>query len=262
MDAVQTTPTRKGPQKPAFFDLGKHVERLVECAGEAFVLAILVQIVGSIVVEMVGGLWREMTPTLPPGLAGQPLAESASSWVPNLGFFHQHRLALIFWGIFIIKIVGALAGGSRSEQPRRAAAWLTKIYQEVSERWFGLVVVNAFLAFIGAWLTQVAQQFSMTSWFWYLLAACLKPAIEAVAGLFNSTGPFRTASDLAAWFTANQVRFTFWLLYWGAIADDLGLPNFKTLGRLIWRRWCRRSTPSPAAERDALSRINSEDNHG
>ncbi|HWW01402.1 MAG TPA: hypothetical protein VNZ64_17025 [Candidatus Acidoferrum sp.] len=29
----------------------------------------------------------------------------------------------------------------------------------------------------------------------------------------------------------NQFKFTFWFFYTAAICDDLGLPNFKTLGR-------------------------------
>ena len=243
MAAAKSTPQRS--PRTAGGSVGWLVETLVECAVSAFVLAILVQIVGGIVLGVVGGLWHDMIPSLPPGL-GKPSLESTSGWTLDFSFIREHRLAILFWGIFLIKVAGELVHASGRKAPRRAAAWLTQAYRQVSGQWFTLVVVNAFIALVGAWLTQLAQQFSLTAWLWYLAALCLKPLIAAMAGVLHAAGPFQTASDLASWLNANQFRFTFWLLYWGAIADDLGLPNFKALGRWLWRRWRRPGVPAAA----------------
>jgi hypothetical protein len=38
------------------------------------------------------------------------------------------------------------------------------------------------------------------------------------------------------WYGENGFKFCFWVFYLGAICDDLGIPNFKSLGRWIGRK--------------------------
>ena len=62
----------------------------------------------------------------------------------------------------------------------------------------------------------------------------------------GSAGSFH---DWASWYGDNQYRFTFWFLYLAAIGDDLGIPNFKTLGRWLGRKVRNRNetTAAPSA---------------
>jgi hypothetical protein len=43
----------------------------------------------------------------------------------------------------------------------------------------------------------------------------------------------------STWYGVNQTKFAFWLLYSAALCDDLGLPNYKTLARRAWNRFCK-----------------------
>ena len=244
---TSTSPPPKESPRSTALTFGNVTQLLLDCAGEALVLAFLVQLFGGVVLGVVGGLLRSMAPTLPPGLAGKPGLESEPWFALNLSFSRHYRFALIFGVIIIAKVAARLVPCARVGEQRKPSPRLKRILGRVSDGWFRLVVVNAFVALAGAVVLQALQQVSLTHWLWRFVADGLKPVIDAAASLILGARSARTTGDLVAWFEANQLSFSFWLLYWAAIADDLGLPNFKTLGRWLWRRWCRGGAPTAPA---------------
>src|SRR5260370_42362938 len=103
----------------------------------------LVQLMGGIVFGLVSGLWREMTPSLPPGLGRHPIAEADSASPADFTLFHQHRLALLFAVLFVGTRWGRLARYSGNEDHRNVAARLKRVSRPASEQWVSLVVGNA-----------------------------------------------------------------------------------------------------------------------
>jgi hypothetical protein len=97
-------------------------------------------------------------------------------------------------------------------------------------------VVNAFAAFIGVMILQFVQQFSITHIFCKALVDILQPAVQWAVSLVPGGHSFEGFKSWAAWYNANSFKFTFWVLYTAAICDDLGLPNYKRLGKLCWQR--------------------------
>jgi len=52
------------------------------------------------------------------------------------------------------------------------------------------------------------------------------------------------------WYGDNQLRLNFWVIYLGAICDDFGIPNFKSLARWFWRRvQANRVNPTTASDK-------------
>jgi hypothetical protein len=217
---------------------------LWDCAWEALILAFLVQLFGNIAVRMVGNVWSRMTPSLPPGLASELGVKSDAS--PTFSFSSRDRLALIFVLLFVGLAAGRLMRYSRNQERRNAAAWLTRITRRVSAEWFGIVVINAIIASVMVPVLQITSQFTLTKVLWNLLGGLVQPVIQAAAG-FLPDGPVAVIKGLANWVSANQLKFSFWLLYSAAICDDLGLPNYKTLGRSLSRRFKRSGQPVTAA---------------
>ncbi len=222
---------------------------LCDCAGEALVLAFLVQLFGGIALGIVGGLWHEMMPSLPPGLAGKPLpeAEASSGW--DFSFFRQHCFAVLFGVIFAGQVLGRLISHSPVEKHRNAGIWVRGILRRLSDQWFDLIVVNGFVALGLTIALGFAQRFSLTHLVWEFVSDLGRPLAQVLAKLWP--GLYGRLEELFNWYSANQFKFTFWLLYSAAICDDLGLPNYKTLIRFVRRRWFRRSRPIPAATNPA-----------
>ena len=101
------------------------------------------------------------------------------------------------------------------------------------------MVINAFIAFGAVVVVKVTQQFSLTHWLWQSVTDLLRSAIYGMASLFPA-GVESAVKSLTGWYDDNQFKCMFWLFYSAAICDDLGLPNYKTLGRFLWRRLVRR----------------------
>jgi len=228
-------PCKRLEKQPARLTFGKLTEILFDSAIEAVFLAFLVQIMGEVAVGLVSGIWRDMTPSLPPVLAGEPAAETATQSV-LLAFIRSHPFAILFGLIFVGKGAGQLAHYSRNKDHRKAAAWLKRGLRRVSEQWFSLVVVNAFNAFVAVLVLGIIQQFSWTHFLWEWVAHLFDPLIHAIAKMLPGHGFLGLIEGLVAWYNSNQLKFTFWLFYSAAICDDLGLPNYKTLTRYVWRR--------------------------
>jgi hypothetical protein len=228
-------PCKRLEERPARLTFGKLTEILFDSALEAVALAFLVQIMGKVVVGLVSGIWRNMTPSLPPVLAGEPAAEMATQSV-LLAFIRSHQFAILFGLLFVGEGAGQLAHYSRNEDHRKTAAWLKRGLRRISEQWFSLVVVNAFNAFVAVFVLRIVQQFSLTHFLWGLVAHLFDPLIHGMARMLPGNGFMGLIEGLVAWYNSNQFKFTFWLFYSAAICDDLGLPNYKTLTRYVWRR--------------------------
>jgi hypothetical protein len=234
------TPPR-AEQRSRPLDIATVTEILFDCAVESFVLAFLVQIMGGVVVGIVSNIWQDMTPSLPPIVKVKPAAESESSTSWELTFFHAHRLAILFVIIFVGKSWPQLARYSSNQDHRNAAAIFRRISRRVSAEWFSLVVGNAFTAFVAVLVLKFTQGFSLTLIVWQAIAAVFHPTIEAIVRFVPGGG---LIAAMVGWYNDNQFRFAFWLLYSAAICDDLGLPNYKSLARYLWRRYFGSGTPT------------------
>jgi hypothetical protein len=239
MDNVLTPPSCPGSAAPARLTCARAFEILWDSAWEALILAFLVQLFGGIAFDIVSGLWAEMTPSLPPLLAHRPTAEAAPGSTFDFSVFHHHRYALLFGLFFIGKSAARLVRHSGKKEHRQAVVRAQRVFGRVSDEWLSLVVFNAFAAFIAVLLLQVTQQFSWTQLLWGWLADLCRPLLHALASLLPGGGGLALLGSLIEWYQANQFKFLFWLFYSAAICDDLGLPNYKTLARLLWRRLCQ-----------------------
>lgn len=259
MEQVTASPPVKRSRKPVKLTPSRVTEILWESAWEALVLGFLVVIFGSITFGLVSGLWRDMTPSLPPGLGSEPKLEAEGSPL-NFNFLRQHRNVLIFLVLFSGVTVGRLLKYSRSHNHRRAAAWAKRVFQRISDQWFSLIVLNAFVTVIAVTIIKFTQQFTLTAFLWHILGDLMTAVIQAVAKPF-STDAVTYGESLVAWYKINQPRFLFWLLYTAAICDDLGLPNYKSLGRFLWRRFFKREQSTPALAAASLNANESDERH-
>jgi hypothetical protein len=232
---------------PKALTFTRATEILWESAWEAFILSFLVLAFGSIAFGLASGVWREMSPSLPPGLTGEPKLEAEGSAL-NLSFFRHNRLGLIFLVLFCGIAAGRLLKYSRNEDQRRAAARVGRIFRRVSDQWFSLVVINAFLALVGVMIIEFTQQFTFAQLLWNILGDLVRSGLQASATIFPA-GIVSFVERFVIWYQANHYKFIFWLLYTAAICDDLGLPNYKALGRFLWRRFFKHKDPiaEPAA---------------
>jgi len=251
MDEATPPPSCGQPGRTAALTCAKAAQILWECAWDALVLAFLVQVFGSVMLGLVGGIWREMTPSLPPGLARKPLPEAEASSTWGFSFFHQHQLALLFGIIFACEGAARLVRYSRNGEPTNGAGSLRRVTRCLARQWFRLVVRNAFIVFVTVLVLQFVQQFSLSQWLWHALIDLCRPMTDTLAALFPRA--FGTLAGLVGWFNENQLKLTFWLLYSAAICDDLGLPNYKALARYLWRRLFRRYAPARSTAPPRLS---------
>jgi hypothetical protein len=72
---------------------------------------------------------------------------------------------------------------------------------------------------------------------WQFVGGLLSPMLHAIGKLLPGTD---LLASWGSWYADNQFKFTFWLFYSAAICDGLGVPNYKTLGRMLWQRCVRR----------------------
>jgi len=211
-------------------------EILWECAWDAVGTALLIQIMESLAFSMVSGRLQEMTPSLPPGLAKQEAeAQPHALWQGVTASFSRNQFALIFGMVLVVKSAPRFARYCSSPSWRNAAAGMLRINRRLSGKWFKLIVSNAFIAYFTTLGLQWAAMFSLTQMIWGYLLDLFRPLLHAMAGL--APRPAQAVGNLFSWYGDNQLKFNFWLLYSAAICDDLGLPNFKSLGRWVWGRW-------------------------
>lgn len=249
---------------PAAKPAGEDIAALAKQSARQALLASLVLILlGHIAFEIVGGLARDMTPSLPSFLTSTPPVEAgpAPAWRAWWATIEAHQFPILFAVIFTGCLGTRLAMQSGRNEPRMAAGWVRRVAGKLSERWFGMIVGNAFGAFITASVLEVVQQFSISKMIGHWVWGICQPLVVGLTALFLGAHQVDTLRGWFAWYDANQMKFTFWLLYGAAICDDLGLPNLKTLGRRIWRWFGERKTgaagparPSPdSANRGGLA---------
>ena len=204
-------------------------------------MAFLVCILGSIAIGMLSGICGQMTPSPPPGWDGHPELTGAPTqwWHASRDAIHRHSFAVLFVALFLAKSALRLAHYATEPRLRSIAAVVLRVTRRFSEHWFSLLVKNAFAAFIGVVVIQFVQQFSPTNWIWNAVMGVVGQIVGGAARLVGAGLP-ELVQRWLSWFGDNQTKFSFWLLYSAAICDDLGLPNYKTLARLAWKRVRRR----------------------
>ena len=257
MEQLPASQSKKRSRKPAKLTPSRVTDILWESVWEALILGFFVVIFGSLVFGFVSGLWRDMTPSLPPGIGSEPKLEAEGSPL-DFSFLREHRTALIFLVLFCGITAGRLLKYSRNDDQRRAAAWAKRAFRRISNQWFGLIVINAFVTVIAVTIIKFTQQFTLTAFLWHIVRDLVTALIRNVANLF-STDAVQYVENLIGWYKINQPRFLFWLLYTAAICDDLGLPNYKTLGKFLWRRFFQRKRPAAAIATDASSSKESDE---
>jgi hypothetical protein len=229
------------------------LEFLWNTAWETLILTFLVRLFGEIAFSVVSGVWHDMAPSLPPVLSPKASAHSPTF---RFDFFHHHGFALLYSTLFIGKVAGELSRWSPYSWHRNKAAWVQSLFRKIWANWFRLLVANAFVAFGMTIALQIVQQFSLTQLIWQLALDLFHQLVSPIAGSTSGNFLVRTAESTASWYGENQFKFMFWGFYTAAICDDLGLPNLKTLGRFLWRRFVLRkdsklspsASPSPGAE--------------
>ena len=210
---------------------------LGQSAVKACVQAFVVLLIGRLALHLVGGIWGQMIPSLPPGLSHAPDQPGLPAWWHSwVSLVRGHAFAVVFTLIFLLTAWTRLARCSNEPAAYGHTARGHKIGRKLSDEWFGLLVGNAFGALFTVMALSWVQQFSVTQWFYGWL---LKPIIVHLATAARSVfgeAFVDSIQALCSWYSANLFKLNFWLFYLGFICDDLGLPNLKTLGHWIWRR--------------------------
>ncbi|HTL54737.1 MAG TPA: hypothetical protein VL361_03625 [Candidatus Limnocylindrales bacterium] len=234
---------------PEIMSVDRVIAILWETAVESFIRAILVVLFGSIAIEMASGIWGEMVPSPPPGFATKSEPEATPqparhTWTTQFG---QHRFVIVFTLMFVLTAWVRLFGQRQSAQWSEAERHVSKITHHLSENWFRLIVWNAFGALISAIVLIWIQRFTIPN---LLFRWMMESAISGLQSLAQALFGHGKSELVAAWFNwygDNQLRFTFWFFYVSAICDDLGIPNFKTLGIWVLRRIRRRISKQQVA---------------
>ena len=211
-------------------------EIVVDSAIESAVNAFLVLLMGGIALDIVGEVAKEMTPSLPPGFHLKGSALSFGSWTSSIA---QHGFLLCSVVFFLPTTCLRLARLFRPADEtsiKPAATRIQKIGQRLSEGWFGLLVGNAFGAMIAAIVIGWTEQFALTQIVYHTLLDWAVPGIRAVTGWVLGDSTTTAIGSWLSWYGENQLKFTFWFLYVASVCDDLGIPNFKSLARWLYRR--------------------------
>jgi hypothetical protein len=216
-------------------------EVIIASATDAFGSAIVLWLLGGVAVSMAGSFAGQMIPSLPPAFAAQQSSEA-----DHAGHHFAWRQAMrggalvFFFAIFFIHSLwlgfhgGETGGGSR----------IKRILSNLRENWFGLIVGNAIGAWAATLVLGMVPDFSpvrmLGQWVWEMILPVIKEFGDYDSWSSNSA----SLGQWLAWYQANQIKLTFWILYLSGALDDLGVPNFKTLARWAWRRMKQRKGSS------------------
>jgi hypothetical protein len=217
-----------------------------DTAAKSFVRTMLVLIFGSIVIGIAGDIWRQMTPSVPPAFekAEAEVAKPRSaphSWSP---FVSRHKFVIVFGVVFAASLAVRLAGPIGIS----TGPGLKRIHDQITENWFDLIIGNAFGALISAMVLSWTQE-------WSLSRLMVGKVLEAMASFSQDTTSWLLGANAGdslrgwmGWYGENRLKFAFWCFYVAAICDDLGIPNFKSLGRYVLQRYrmrnCRDAAPA------------------
>lgn len=204
----------------------------VECLVQSFLIILL----GGVALNMVGGIWKAMTPSAPPLLSDPTELEAPE---PGTGgssgmmgpWLHDHRFALVFACLFVPTLFGRLGILASSPSTLR----LRKLHQRIASDWFSLIVLNAIGASISAILISWTHEISSAKFLLATGLALCETNLRPILSLFG-TPPDGWLQQWSHWYSLNALKLSFWILYLSAILDDLGLPNLKTLARRAIRQ--------------------------
>ena len=212
------------------------LSRFIDCAMNAAVSAFVIVLLGKIALGIVSGVAGRMIPSALPGFEGG----AASDYVSNTGVWWDAlfslRFKIFYAAMFLICLRQQLASASPAQNAQGRVPRWQRIGRLFSENWFGSLIGNAFLAMGLAIALARIPDFSFWKWSWNWLIS-----VTPVGGWFND-GPLTWLKPWLAWYDHNKVKFYFWLIYFAAVCDDFGIPNFKTLTRWLWRRWKKPKT--------------------
>jgi len=218
---------------------------LVGITVDAAVKTFVVMILGNIALSLVGSITGSMIPSAPPGFTEieTPSSNWSAWWAAVRGIKFYLIFAILFFFGFRMRYIKP---SSNNLANVRASRW-ERTRQRFADNWFGSLVGNAFLAMALAPVLAVIPQFTLWHWFWNWLSSVLKPEQIIGEDWMSHLRPW------LGWYGHNQLKFNFWLIYLGAVCDDLGIPNFKSLVRWLWRRQRRAkvSTPHVIAAEDS-----------
>jgi hypothetical protein len=240
-EPVAKAPT-EGSRQPEILNLDRVPGVVWGSAVDAFVKSILVMVFGNLILGIAGGIFGQMTPSAPPGFGSQPEAESTSSipWASWRGGLREHQFLVVFVVVLVSTIWARLTSGEGNGEKSQRVARLGRMRRHFSKDWFGLIVGNALGAMISAMVLNWVQQFTPTKLLFGWLLGSLWTGLQ---GLVQDLSGAHGAESLTAWvnwYGDNQLKFTFWALYLASVCDDLGIPNLKTLGRWLGRRFRKR----------------------
>lgn len=221
------------------------LSRYIDCAMNAAVNAFVIVLLGKIALGIVSGVAGRMIPSALPGFEGGADSEYVSHAGVWWGAFFSLRFKVFYAAMFLICLRQQLASSLPGQNaPGRLPRW-QRIGRLFSEKWFGSLIVNAFLAMgLAIALARIPDvSFWKLGWNWLMSVSSISAWLED--GLLTWLNPW------LLWYDHNKVKFYFWLIYFAAVCDDFGIPNFKTLTRWLWRRWKKaRALPAnaPVAE--------------
>ena len=200
--------------------------------------AILVLVMGNIAVGLVGGIWYEMAPSLPPGMDGTTISSaerSVSSLIPWPSI-KEHQFVIVYSIFLLHNLRLRLFAKPLPESENVLESQSSSARDRFLRGWFGIIVGNAFGAIFSAIALFWIQKFSLSQFFWHALLEPVVGFLQSVAGKFFGQSSAGTFQRWISWYSENQFKFNFWFLYLAAICDDLGIPNLKTLARWGWHR--------------------------
>jgi len=224
------------------------IEVLWESAVESFFRAILVIVFGTIALGLASGIWDQMAPSRPPGFDPKPQLEAPAPGSPRATWIGEHHFVIVFGVIFTLTVWLRLTRSEARTDQAGALSHLRKMGQHLSENWFGLILRNALGAILSAFVVVWVQQFTLANMIFHWLLGAVLAQLQSLVQHILGGGGANTFQAWLNWYDDNQLKFMFWFFYLSAICDDLGIPNFKTLGlrlvRSLRHRWRGIQEPS------------------
>jgi hypothetical protein len=211
---------------------------LWESAVKALPQAIGVIVLGNVAVGLVGGIWRQMAPTLPPGMDGSSLltAQRSISSTIQSSAIKEHQFLIVYAIFFAHAVRVRLFGKSLAREDNATESTSYGATRQISREWFRVIVGNAFGALFSAIALFWVQKFSLSQAVWHAMLQPVITHLQNAASYLFGESLSGTGRRWAGWYGENQFKFNFWFLYLAAICDDLGIPNLKTLARMLWRK--------------------------
>jgi hypothetical protein len=213
--------------------ISKPIESVLwESALEAVWKTLVLLILGNVAVSLLSGIFHDMAPSLPPVFVDAEASthSAAHHWRPWT-WLHRHTFLPVFATLFACLVWSRLRLASG-----RITGRVSKIARALGENWFGVIVGNALGAMLTAMVALWIPQFTWTQFIWQEIVQLIGPIVRLALELLFSESTIDRLHAWFAWFGQNQAKFDFWLIYFAAICDDLGIPNIKTFGRWLWRK--------------------------